>query len=508
MAILLLFTAIFAWRAGETRIASGYLDPVAKIQAQDEAVYSHAALRMAAQGDWSTPHFMDRYFLYKPPLLYWSAAASVKALGASALALRLPSILAAACVCALVFRHAGWLAAALTASNLLFFTMARRNMTDAPLCLAVVGMWALLQSDRRLELRRSQILAAVSIAAAILVKSTAGVIPAAILCVAWLAERFPLSRLARVLAGSLCISAPWFVYQYALHERWFWGEFVEVELLAFGAGAPPQTTPEAAASFYARRLWEMDPWLCAMALVALPALIRAWRDRPVLLAWIVITAAAIAGYQYRNATYLLPLIPALAIVAGAHGPLPRPVGWAVGTALLAWRMYGGYYTPQNTLVGAELAERRCEMRRANELILVGAEEQFYATVLAMPRVRYAFPGDGHVAKGFSLDFREMGVVLSIDEFLSLDAARAKYAPRLAAWGLPNDRALGAVIAMPRPGDLARLVESSPAADFLIPAAAKGQLGRVPHLVQPDESGNLLLLAAKQPTSRPTGPCRM
>lgn len=503
-----MFAAIFAWRAGETRIASGYLDPVAKIQAQDEAVYSHAALRMAKQGDWATPHFMDRFFLYKPPLSYWLAAASVKSLGASALALRLPSILASAVVCVLVFRYAGWLAAALTASNLLFFTMARRNMTDGPLCLATVGMWALMHGDPKLERRRSQALAALAIAAAILVKSTAGAIPVAILCAAWVAQRFPLSRLAGVLAASLALSAPWFLYQYAVHPRWFWGEFVQVELLAFGAGAPPQTTSESAAAFYAHRLWEMDPWLCAMAVVAVPGLIRAWRDSAVLLAWIVVMVAAISGYQYRNATYLLPLIPALAIVAGTHGPLPRPIGWALGTALLAARLYGGYYTPQDTLVGVELSERRCSMGRSNDLILAGAEEQFYSTVLSMPRVRYAFPGDGQVPKGFSLDFREMGVVLTVDEFLAPAAARAKYGPRLAAWGLPDDNALGAVIAMPNAGDLAKLVESSPAADFIISAASKSGLRGVPHSVESDASGNLLLLAPNQSGGKPGGPCRM
>jgi 4-amino-4-deoxy-L-arabinose transferase-like glycosyltransferase len=42
----------------------------AGIAARDEALYSHTALRMARQGDWLTPRFLDRLALYKPPAVY------------------------------------------------------------------------------------------------------------------------------------------------------------------------------------------------------------------------------------------------------------------------------------------------------------------------------------------------------------------------------------------------------------------------------------------------------
>ena len=59
-------------------------------------------------------------------------------------------------------------------------------------------------------------------------------------------------------------------------------------------------------------------------MVAIPAFLSDLRRRgsaPVLLtAWIAVMVAALLGWQYRNASYLLPLVPALALLAAAWGP--------------------------------------------------------------------------------------------------------------------------------------------------------------------------------------------
>jgi hypothetical protein len=33
-------------------------------------------------------------------------------------------------------------------------------------------------------------------------------------------------------------AAPWFLYRFAVHPRWFWTEHFAVEILGFGAGGP------------------------------------------------------------------------------------------------------------------------------------------------------------------------------------------------------------------------------------------------------------------------------
>ena len=86
-----------------TQIAGHYVDPLSRIEAQDQAVYAHSAIRMAQRGGWLTLMFQGRYGLYKPSLLLWMAAASAKLFGISALALRLPALLAGALIAYIVF---------------------------------------------------------------------------------------------------------------------------------------------------------------------------------------------------------------------------------------------------------------------------------------------------------------------------------------------------------------------------------------------------------------------
>ncbi len=91
------------WNAGAPGFATAYVDPIAPMQAQDEAVYASSSFFMAAQGDWMTPRYLGRYALYKPPLYYWLSDMCVKILGRTALAIRIPSILAGAATVALIF---------------------------------------------------------------------------------------------------------------------------------------------------------------------------------------------------------------------------------------------------------------------------------------------------------------------------------------------------------------------------------------------------------------------
>ncbi len=513
-AAFVLFALLFGWRVEETRIGSGYIDPIGKIQAQDEAVYTSASIRMAEQGGWMTPVFLDRFFLYKPPLLYWLSGLSARTFGIRNRNLRLPSILAAAFVCTVALRYGGWLAAALIAANPLFFTMARRNMTDAILCAAIVALVAAVLRDGKLERRGTRVLAAIAIAAAILVKSTAGAIPLAILVVAGAVNRTPIGRLAGTVVLALAIAAPWFAYQYQVNQRWFWTEFVEVELLAYGAGAPPQAASESGMEFYARRLWYLDPWLCLLALASLPALLRSLRrpagsEAAILAAWTLMLGLALAGYQYRNATYLLPAIPALALIAARFVPMAGgPVGGVAAVALVGLRMGGGaYHAPQDTLSGVELIEQRCAQGRTNELILVNPPDQFYTTVLPVQTIRYALPEGELPPKGFSLDFRSMGIILSVDEYLRMDQSRRKYSSLLREWGLFSDASIGTVIAYRDQRDLERLVGEASHADIF--AARTWGLEAGSHRIGPVRGGMVLFEAlAENVSAKPARACRL
>ena len=77
-AVAFLALIVLLPRAALIGLAGCYIDPVSRITAQDEALCAHTAIDMVARGDWATPHFMGRFALYKPPLLYWVSGLSAK----------------------------------------------------------------------------------------------------------------------------------------------------------------------------------------------------------------------------------------------------------------------------------------------------------------------------------------------------------------------------------------------------------------------------------------------
>ena len=148
--------------------------------------------------------------------------------------------------------QAGAVAAALLLSNHLWQTLAALCMTDALLLAFYVAAFYALFCDPWLESRASLFGFSAAVAAAILTKGIAGILPLAVLGLYWAAvrrqERPAFSRVCLAAILALGFAAPWFLYQLAVHPRWFWTEHIAVEILGFGAGAPPQTSQENQAS--------------------------------------------------------------------------------------------------------------------------------------------------------------------------------------------------------------------------------------------------------------------
>lgn len=467
-----LFVCIFlclAWTAGQSGLASGYIDSTARIAPQDEAVYSHIALRMAERGDWLTPHFLNRYALFKPPLLYWASALSVKMLGDTVLALRLPSLvvgaLLPALLCLLIPGGRGLVAAVLLASHPLWWTLARLNLTDALLALwialAAVSLW----KDSRAGF-------AAATAAAILTKGIAGLTPLFVWAGWVLLSKASFRRWLPALGASLALAAPWFLYQLAVHPGWFWTEFVQVEILGYSLGAPPQTTQESQIMFYARRLILADPLLCLLLLCAFPALWRLRREpkSALLLSWIAVVLALALANGYRNVAYLLPAIPAICWAAAEFAPWrPGLTDWALAAVIvcLAVPVLGFPLRPNPPVPAAASLERYAALRRPNGLVIVEVEDQFVATTLQLPRIRYAFRQPEENYRRYGLDFRKLGIVLTVDEFLDRENRQ---------WTLETPDAVGTVILANSDQEMRRLLDGSPSADFVIPARLRTAAG--------------------------------
>jgi 4-amino-4-deoxy-L-arabinose transferase-like glycosyltransferase len=451
---------ILGWGLGELRLGEGDLVAREGVDAQDEAVYSFAAREMVRTGDWLTPRFLGRYFLYKPPAVYWLSGASVLLLGDRAASYRLPSLLASAATCALVFAAAsstfGWsagLAAWLVLLSCpLWIELSRRNITDAVFCFAVT--LAVLGT------RRAGWAFSIGAALAILTKGAAGCIPLAVAVVLWSLPVWPdrpswRQGLVACLRVAL-LALPWFALQLWLHPRWFYEEFLRVELFAWGLQAPPQTSAEPFWVFYGKHLLEQHgiPVLLA-GTGCLAALWRRQRWVLVPLVWTLAMGLGIAAYSFRHATYLMPLVPALALLASA-APKPGLWLWIAAAPLLVWSAAVPHPPGHRVQPAIAALEERLAAREPAPLLVVGTGDHFYAAMLPFPAVRYALPDASMAPEGFALDFRSMGIAVTVDEFLHLDRHRPRFERVQQEWGLDRHDATATVILYRDRADLDRL----------------------------------------------------
>ena len=428
-------------------IAGPYVDEKGRIASQDEAVYSHVAIRMAESGDWLTPHFLDRFFLTKPPLLYWLSGVSVKLLGVSTFALRMPSLIAGALGVMIVFLWVSdtrpWWTALIAAAALLthdlWFRLSRLNLTDALLSLwFVAALWLL---------PRSAWITGSLCGLAILTKGLAGLMPLIAVGAVLLIQR-NWRRGVQVAGVAALVAAPWHLYQYFVHQRWFYAEYIGVEILRYALGAPPQTSQESTAVFYFGR------FLSLFAVVGFAGLVWTIRQRDwnPALALALMVIAAVFAYQYRNLAYWMPLAPALAILAG------RSLPWYLLPFMLAWPARDPAMTPVTPVLRAY-----CAMNRPNELVLISTADEFHATVLPLPHVRYVFVAAPPEYGSAMLDFRALGITQTVDDYL----AETKPRESLREWGLPNERALATVLLAQDQAGVDRLMAARPDWDFLV-----------------------------------------
>jgi hypothetical protein len=514
--VFLASLVVLGWNAGSPGLATMYVDPVAKIQSQDESYYGSISFEMAARGDWLTPRFLERYALVKPPLLYWLQAVAIKGLGRSpgerAIALRWPSILAGAATMTLVFawllaENAPLAAAAAGAifllSSHLFFVLSRIGLTDALLTFETAAAMFALARDPRLASRASLWTFGLASGAAILTKGIAGLfslLALAVFCVIS-RERPAWRRLAAAVAIIAAVAAPWHLYQLFRNTRWFWAEYVLTEVVGNSVGKPDQTTQESQIVYYLKRLIALDAPLLAAALVALT------RRRPrVLLAWIAVVLAAALSFEYRNTSYLLPIFPAMALLVGGALPKER-AKWALvlavalfaAKALAPAQTWGLPFNADSTIAAEPVLDRYAALKRGNELILGDPNDGFYSADLDLPRVRYLYLDPSTERRRYPLDLEYLGVLVTAADFARLPELRPQFAQRLRDWGLESGDPLATTIVAPTLDQIQALVHDHPGSDFLLPVDWAAQDAGV-HEVVPTGTDRELLLS-RVPLSR-------
>jgi 4-amino-4-deoxy-L-arabinose transferase-like glycosyltransferase len=176
----------------------------------DEPRYGEVAREMVATGQYLVPHFNGRLYTQKPPLMFWSMAASGYLLGElDETAVRLPSALAALGSVLLVYalglrlfdRRAAWLAAIAFATCSKVLWQARTGQIDMLLTflvLCAVFWWM----KGRLESRPAySLLFFVFAAFATLAKGPVGLLPPLLSILAFLALTLDRAGLRNLLLG-------------------------------------------------------------------------------------------------------------------------------------------------------------------------------------------------------------------------------------------------------------------------------------------------------------------
>lgn len=501
-------------------VASGFTDPLARIGAQDEAWYGSEAIAMATGGGWLTQTMLHRWEMSKPPLLMWLTALAFKIAGISRVALRAPTLLCGALIAALlcaIVRNArgtlaGWAAALLIAGNPLLFTLARHNLTDILVAAAATLAITLFLGDTGLTRRRTLAGLGIAVAASILAKSLMGLLLWLILGLASLClrreERPSPARLAAVGAIACLLAGPWFCYQLARHHDFFLAEMNVI----FGQarGVKPQQTQEGALEFYAARLALLDPVLAVLAATALLGFWRALRRRDSaalsVLCWITVFGAVLLGFRFRSAPYLLPVLPAFVLLGALWSPLfSRRAAGPLLALLIAWtavkagfgdRPWGLPVTPSHEIASARPLQRYCEMRRATDLILFDAGDQFYGATLPLAHVRYVWIENGGQTFALNPHLHYLGILLSAAEFEGTPAHLDAWQHRMRAWGMTDYQAAGSGIAIHGLGELQAMVDARAGSDFFLPAGPAASVHSSAHERVAADAGYVYLLARR------------
>jgi 4-amino-4-deoxy-L-arabinose transferase-like glycosyltransferase len=359
---------------------------------RDEARFAQATRQMLEAGDFLRIRFQDEARNKKPAGIYWLQAAAVAAFStADSTAIwpyRLPSLIGAIAAVLMLFAfgrvflgvdppRGAFTAALLLATSIALVAEAHIAKTDAALLASVVAGQGLLglaylrgRAGMRMPLPGALGFWAAE-AAAILIKGPIGpglaLITAATLAIAdrdarWLRGLRPVSGVILVVA----LLAPWLIAIERATSGHFLSDSLGHDMLAkvLGAqeshGAPPL-------SYLALSLVTFWPGSLLLA----PALIQGWRRRQVpatrfLLAWLIPSWVLLELVPTKLPHYVLPLYPALALLAaGAIGSFERS-GWvrcadaavrvlwglvtmALAVALIAlpWR-----YGPHGLVIGA------------------------------------------------------------------------------------------------------------------------------------------------------------
>jgi 4-amino-4-deoxy-L-arabinose transferase-like glycosyltransferase len=277
------------------------------------------------------PRLNDEVRLHKPPLAYWASAASFRLFGVNEFAGRLPFAIAGWLTLAVTYaltrrligHNAGLFAAGALLSSFMFFKFSRLAETDVLATLFVTAaIYFFIAADQAESLPRRLLrlhLAGANIGLAVLAKGPPAAFALLFLIVWGLAELQSRARwrtlgwffLGGAWLTAIAVAGWWFLYVRSAPE---W-DIIGVEMRAIAKGR------QHASAFYLYFPWLLvvtGPWSALAILGLVWVAIRSFfmPNLRAVFIWVLVIFVPLCIVGQRQAHYLIPMIPAMAVAVG------------------------------------------------------------------------------------------------------------------------------------------------------------------------------------------------
>lgn len=340
-----------------------------KLITPDEGRYATIAWEMVTTGDWLTPRLNGVKYFEKPALQYWATALGFLAFGQSDFVARLwPALTGFLAVIGIFFtarriwnEQTALISALLLACNLWwlgnghFLTL---DMGVSALLCGVMCGFLLAQQDSASERenRNGMLLAWGMMALAVLQKGLIGLlIPGSVLVLYTVIQRdwrlWTRLHLAKGLLLFFAITAPWFLLVSQANPEFAWFFFIHEHFLRFATKVHRRAG--AWWYFFPILIAGLMPWASLLP----QALHQGWKKAPTrfqanrfLLIWAVFIFAFFSKSSSKLPSYILPMFPALALLAAQVIATLEP-------RKLRWHLAPGFVLAIGLLVATPIVYR-------------------------------------------------------------------------------------------------------------------------------------------------------
>lgn len=308
----------------------------------DEPRYASIGREMARSGDWVTPRLDGEPWFEKPPLLYWTTALATTFGLRDEWAARLPIALIGLGFLLFFYRtlerefstRVALSATAILGTTAGWASLSFAAVTDMPMAVAMNAAMLIaafgpktVESKTRGRRTSHGIFAGILLGLAVLAK---GFVPLVLIAPVFLIAR---GKRWQILAACAITAAPWYLLCYWANGASFWDEFFwKHHVSRFVDGSLEHVQPFWFPS--AVLLAGLFPWTPLIALI--PSR-RTFDDARVrfLLFFLLFGLLFFSASTNKLATYVLPLLPALAIIMAVALEKTKAISWwLAGCSLL------------------------------------------------------------------------------------------------------------------------------------------------------------------------------